>query len=147
VLLTLSLFSEFEVAMQREEMQESLNLCFISIGDIGLAPSIYAELSSAKISPETKYFPFVKASTHSILHIMMSLRSLSRAATRSIPRTVAQYHPRAFSTIPRTSLLQQTYKTVSIPRYAPFSTSRAFREKEGQGIALSVLYQRAQAHF
>ena len=70
---------------------------------------------------------------------MMSLRSFSRAIPRSIPRITAQCHPRTLSTISpfrRTSLLQQTCKAMSTPRFAAFSTSQAAREKEGQGMRL-----------
>ena len=64
---------------------------------------------------------------------MLSLRSISRALPRTLPRVAAQSQPRFFSTVHRTSLLQQTCKSTSIPRYVAFSTSRAAREKEGQG--------------
>ena len=70
---------------------------------------------------------------------MMSLRSFSRAVPRSFPRVAAQCHSRTLSTISpfrRTSLLQQTCKAMSIPRFAAFSTSQAAREKEGQGMRL-----------
>lgn len=65
---------------------------------------------------------------------MLSLRSISRALPRCLPRLAAQSQPRFLSTIHRTSLLQQTCKATSIPIYAAFSTSRAAREKEGQGM-------------
>ena len=70
---------------------------------------------------------------------MMSLRSFSRAIPRSISSVTAQCHPRTLTTISpfrRRSLLQQTCKTMSIPRFAAFSTSQAVREKEGQGMIL-----------
>ena len=70
---------------------------------------------------------------------MMSLRSFSRAVPRSIPRVAAQCHSRTLTTISpfrRTSLLQQTCKAMSIPRFAAFSTSQAAQEKEGQGKKL-----------
>ena len=65
---------------------------------------------------------------------MMSLRSISRALPRCLPRLAVQSQPRFLSTVHRTSLLQQTCKAASIPRFAAFSTSRAAREKEGQGM-------------
>ncbi|KAM0805483.1 regulatory protein suaprga1 [Usnea florida] len=63
---------------------------------------------------------------------MLSFRTLSRALPRSLPRLATQSQPRFLSTIHRTSLLHQTCKAASIPRYAAFSTSRSAREKEGQ---------------
>ena len=63
----------------------------------------------------------------------MSFRSFSRALPRSISKAIPRCQPKTFSSFPRTSILQQTCKSVSIPRYAAFSTSRATRDKEGQG--------------
>ncbi|KAL9124596.1 MAG: hypothetical protein Q9217_006088 [Psora testacea] len=62
----------------------------------------------------------------------MSFRSFSRALPRSVPRFASSCAPRCISSIPRTSLLQQSLKIASIPRYAAFSTSRVAHEKEGQ---------------
>ncbi|MCJ1450639.1 hypothetical protein MMC28_000972 [Mycoblastus sanguinarius] len=63
---------------------------------------------------------------------MLSLRSFSGAVPRSLPRIAARCPSRTFSAIPRTSLLQQTWKVASRPRYTPFSTTRSALEKEGQ---------------
>ncbi|KAL9099347.1 MAG: hypothetical protein Q9163_005138, partial [Psora crenata] len=63
---------------------------------------------------------------------MMFLRSLTRALPRSIPRFSTKCTPRTISTIHHTSLLPQSLKTASIPKYAAFSTSRVAQEKEGQ---------------
>jgi len=76
---------------------------------------------------------FHQRSTNIHIYKMMSLKSFSRALPRSLLRQSARCQPRTLASVPRTSILQHTLKATSIPRYAAFSTSRAVREKEGQG--------------
>lgn len=88
---------------------------------------------SAKISPELHHifnniqFPKLEATT------IMSLRNVTRAIPRSMPRTVSRCPSRTLASLTRPSILQQTCRIASIPRYTPFSTERLLQEKEGQG--------------
>ena len=132
---TFSLLSEFEVAMLREKSEASCSDIF------GGRRSAQGFLLSAKISLAEHHQTLPAAySPHNNTpqSTMMSLRSFSRAVPRSMPRIAARCQPRTLSTISPlrpTSLLQQTCKAVSTPIYAAFSTTRAAREKEGQGMA------------
>ena len=102
-------------------------------------------LMIVSFSPTTLHLD--KVQTFHSYSKMMSFRSFSRAIPRSIPRIAAQRHPRTFSSIPLTSILRQDRKAASIPRYAALSTSRALRQKEGQGVQLRRRAQPAGADY
>ena len=134
---TFNLLSEFEAAMLREKV--SFSFRYIRVEDLHRDFNYSAKISLAE---HHQTLPVTYSSHNNTPQsTMMSLRSLSRAVPRSMPRIAARCQPRTLSTISPlrpTSLLQQTCKAVSTPRYAAFSTTQAAREKEGQGMAFKT---------
>lgn len=65
---------------------------------------------------------------------MMSLRTLTRSAPRSIARSLA-VSTRATVSRPVVAVSQNafTLKQITKPAYAAFSTSRAFKQAPGEG--------------
>ncbi|KAL4879632.1 mitochondrial glycoprotein [Aspergillus karnatakaensis] len=66
---------------------------------------------------------------------MLSLRTLARSVPRTFSRTIASSSRSAIlrpvSNLPKTSFVQPSLKQAIRPSYAAFSTSRAFRQAEG----------------
>lgn len=134
--ITLAFLSVAVFAMERLVWEgaapESLSPREIRASVLGpLAPNLFQSIIKL---PLLKCFPN-KQST------MISLRSFSRALPRSMPRIAAQCQCRNYLTARSSPLLRQTLKAVSLPRYAAFSTSRAVREKEGQGMISQILME------
>ena len=68
----------------------------------------------------------------------MLFRSLNRAFPRFLTQSFGSLNARSFSTVRRTSAIQQVLKSAPIPRCATFSTSRVVYAMEGNGTYLKI---------
>ncbi|PYH98254.1 mitochondrial glyco protein [Aspergillus ellipticus CBS 707.79] len=81
---------------------------------------------------------------------MMSLRTLARSVPRTVSRSVAVSSrsavSRPFSAVPKNTFLQSSFKQVTKPAYAAFSTSSAFRQTAEGDVELVAKLEEELKH-